>query len=406
MALFSRFTKNYLFIKEIIAALYFYKLRLFFSILSVALGIGAIALIVGATEGANRRVYEIFEMFGPDAILLISGSEKTIIRGRKNTLTLDDLKTIKDNIPGIYEVIPMSFTSDIIKYKNKKWSTRIIGTTPSYFTSWQWYPQEGIIFTEKDLEEKKPVCVIGAKVKEELFSDMSPLGEYILVNRLPVKVIGVLEERGGTVGHKHLDDRVIMPLSTMMRRLLNEDRYITLMRIRTRFNLKLTVENIRAILRYNHHLGPLQEDDFYMFTSEEVLQFLRVISGSLLLFLGSAGLIALIVGGFILANLSYLAIQQRQREIGIKRAYGANKRDIALGFLLETIFITLIGGGVGVFFALIGGVILKKFGQIPMVFSPKVWLLALILSLVIGSISGLRPALKAASIDPVKAMRG
>lgn len=373
--------------------------------LSVALGVGAMALIVGATQGAKGRVHEIFKMFGPDAILLFSGSEKTTIRGRINTLTLNDMETIRNNIPGVYEVVPMDLTSAIIQFKNKKWSTMVVGTTPTYFYSWQWYPSEGTIFTKRDLTEKKAVCVLGMKVKRELFPDTSPLGKYILVGRLPVKIIGVLQKRGAIAGHKFLDDRIVMPLSTVMRRILNEDKYITLMRIRTHADLKQTVENIRALLRHNHGLGPLQEDDFQMFTSKEVLQFLRVISGSLLLFLGSAGLIALIVGGFILANLSYLAIKQRQKEIGIKRAYGAKKKDIALSFFLETIFTTLLGGGVGVGFAIIGGFILEKCGQIPMIFSTKVWLLALIVSLMVGSIFGLRPALKAASIDPIKAIK-
>jgi len=287
MGLLFKFFKRYLLLKEIITALYFYKLRLFFSILSVALGVGAIVLIVGAIDGANKRVNEIFEMFGPDAILLISGSERVMIRGRMNTLTLDDVKTIRNNVPGVYEVVPMNFMTTIVKYRNKKWSTRIIGTTPAYFSSWQWYPQQGTIFTERELRENKVVCVLGMKVKRELFPDSSPLGKYLLIKKLPVEVIGVLEERGGTLGRAHMDDRIIMPLSTIMRRILNEDRYITLMRIRTHADLKQTVENLRAVLRRNHKLGPLQEDDFHMFTSDEVRKFLQVISGSLLLFLGS-----------------------------------------------------------------------------------------------------------------------
>ncbi len=400
------FLKQYFFLKEILAALSFYRLRLFFSILSVALGIGTIVLIVGATDGANKRVSELFEMFGPDAILVISGGRKTILRGRKDTLTWKDVKSIKNNIPGVYEVVPMDIDRGIVKYKNKKWLTSIVGTTPAYFSSWQWYPQEGVIFTQRDVEEKRAVCVIGIEVKKELFPHTSPLGKYILVKRLPVQVIGVLKERGTSTGHHHLDDRIIMPITTLMQRLLNDDKYITLLRVRTHDDLKQTEGNIRALLRYNHKLGPLAQDDFDMFSAAEVKQILQVISGSLLLFLGSAGLIALIVGGFILANLSYLSIRQRRREIGIKRACGAKKINIAASFLLEILLTTLLGGIVGVGLALGGGVILERFGQIPMIFSAKIWELALGLSLLVGLTFGLRPALKAASIDPIKAIKG
>jgi putative ABC transport system permease protein len=197
-----------------------------------------------------------------------------------------------------------------------------------------------------------------------------------------------------------------MPLSTVMRRILNQDKYITVIRVRTHADLKYTVENIRALLRHNHHLGSSREDDFRMFTAEEVLQFLRVFSGNLILFLGSAGIIALIVGGFILANLSYLAIKQRQKEIGIKRAYGAKKFHIVASFLTEIGFAALLGGLLGMVLATIGEIILKKFGQIPMIISYKIWLLAFILSLSVGIIFGLKPALKAAQIEPIKAIKG
>ncbi len=397
--------RSFLMFKEVFAALSFYRLRLIFSVLSIALGVGAIALIIGGIDGATRRVNEIFEMFGPDALLIVPGGERFSIRMRTNTLTWKDVRDIRDHVPGVYETVPMHFTRDIVRYKSKKWQTFIVGTTPQYFFSWKWYPASGIIFSHKDVIQRRAVCLLGAKVKEELFPDENPIGKTVLVGRLPLKVIGVMSARGGAIGRKHIDDRIILPITTLMTRILNEDRYVAALRVRTHADLGQTKEDIRLLLRHNHKLGPLAKDDFDMFTSSEVRKILQVISSSLILFLGTAGLIALVVGGFILANLTYLSIKQRKREIGVRRAYGARQREIALLFLSEIILTTVLGGIGGIGLALIGGIFLDKFGQIPMIFSAKMCFLALFLSLSVGVVFGLRPALNAARIHPIEAIK-
>jgi len=396
-----------IFLKGLFSSLSHYKLRVFFSFLGVSLGIGAMALIVGAIEGANKKAYEIFEMFGPDAVLVISGGEQVGIRTRMNTLTLKDLNDVKTHISGVYEVVPMTYGFNIIvKYKNRKWQTRVGGMGANYFSSWGWFPKEGHVFSENDVGEMRAVGVLGYTVAKELFPNESPMGNYILVGRLPVQVIGVLEERGGAVGRAHLDDRIIMPITTVMKRILNEEKYITLMRIRTSAPLEETAENIKALLRKNHGLLEGKPDDFRIRTAEEVLEYLMVVSGTLITFLGSSGLISLIVGGFILANLFYLSISERKKEIGIKRAFGAREKDIFRFFLLEIILTTTFGGILGVILSILGGFILEHFGNIPMVFSYKVWSIAFVLSLLVGLVSGIRPAMRAAKIDPIWAIRG
>lgn len=396
-----------IFLKGLFSSLSHYKLRAFFSFLGVSLGIGAMVLIVGAIEGANKKAYEIFEMFGPDAILVISGGEQVGVRTRINTLTLKDLNDIKTHIWGVYEIVPMTYGFNIIvKYKNKNWQTMVGGMGANYFSSWGWFPKEGNIFNENDVKQMRAVGVLGSKVAKELFPNESPIGKYILVGRLPVQVIGVLEERGGAIGRAHLDDRIVMPITTVMKRILNEEKYITLMRIRTSAPLKNTAQNIKALLRKNHGLSGTEPDDFRIRTAEEVLKYLRVVSGTLITFLGTSGLICLIVGGFILANLFYLSISERRKEIGIKRAFGARKKDIFRFFLLEIMLTTTLGGILGVVLSLLGGLVLERFGNIPTVFSYKVLGVAFILSLLVGLISGIRPAMRAAKIDPIWAIRG
>jgi putative ABC transport system permease protein len=364
------------------------------------------ALIIGSTEAANKRAYQIFEVLGPDSILIASGGETMGLRYRTNTITLDDLKAIKNNIAGVYETIPMVPLSQVVKYKNKNWSTRISGTSADFLKYRRWELASGRIFTEKEVDSKKAVGIIGYKLKEELFPDISPIGQHIVIGRLPVKVIGVLKPRGGTGSGQHLDDIIVMPFSTVMRRLLNEYKYIPGLWLKTSDDVEKTVENIRPLLRDRHNLSPTQLDDFRIITADEILRFLKVLSTNLIIFLGSAGLIALIVGGFIIANLSYFAIKQRQKGIGIKRTYGAKKTQIMLSFLVEVCFATLLGGVLGVILAFLGGFALQRLGQIPMIISAKVLIMAFILSLAVGVISGLKPALKAAKVDPIRAIAG
>ena len=399
--------KILLFIQEIFRAVAYYRLKFFFSMLSISLGIGAIALIVAAVEGANDKAYRIFDVFGPDAVLVVGGGSSTGLRHKTKTLTLDDANPMMSSLPSVYETIPrVLFSPILIKYGNKSWSTSIIGTTNNYFNSLSSNLAYGNLFTEDDIENKSTVVIVGSKVKKELFPYRSGIGEDILIGKLPVKVIGVLEERGSAGNQQDLNDRIIMPISTVMNRLMGDDKYIASLWLRSRDDIDTTVKNVRLLLRYNHRLSSRQYDDFRIMTAKQILKSMKILSNNLIFFLGSAGLIALIVGGFIIANLSYLNIRQRQKEIGIKIAYGAGKMHIVVALLAEISLTTILGGALGIIWAAIGGYILDKFGQVPVVVSYKVVLVAFILSLIFGLAAGLRPALRAIKIDPIRAITG
>ncbi|MBA4391546.1 MAG: hypothetical protein C0399_11515 [Syntrophus sp. (in: bacteria)] len=197
-----------------------------------------------------------------------------------------------------------------------------------------------------------------------------------------------------------------MPLTTVRGRLTNEKRYVSALRIKTDRNVDETIEDIKMVLRQNHLIQGQQPDDFTIRGSKEVLQFLSVIYGSLFLFLGTASIVALVVSGFVLANLFYLTIEERKKDIGIRRAYGATRKGILLSFLCESVFITLLGGIAGILLSLILGGTFEKLFNIPMKFSFKVVVFAMIFSFLTGLLSGLKPALRASRIEPIEAIRG
>lgn len=395
------------FLEETLKILYYYRGRVIFSFAGVAMGILSICIIITTIDGANKKARDIFEVLGPDSIMVFGGGERQrAARVRTSSLTFRDADALY-RIEGIYDLMKVYQVRNVMmKYKGEKWQTQVVGSTTNYFESFSWGFQFGSVFTSGDYNNAEAVCVIGAKVNNELFHGENALGKAILVGKLPTKVIGVLEEKGGGMGGPNIDDRVIMPLTTVMSRIANEKRYLGMMRLKTSRDIDKTVEDVRTVLRNNHGLRGTAEDDFTIRSSKDIMKFVTVISGQLFLFLGLAAIVALVVSGFVLANLFYLTIQERRKDIGIRRAYGATRRGILLSFLFESIIITLMGGIAGILLSVILGGTFEKLFDIPMLFSFKVVVFALFFSFLTGLLSGLKPALRASRIEPIEAIRG
>ena len=402
--------KVQLLLKELYRSIIFYKIRLFFSIVSVSLGVGALALIVASIDGANKRAYEIFDVFGPDAVLVIGGGSTENPMSRGKTLTLTDAALIKMNVPQVYEVTPRVLFSPVTVISGKNyWSTTVIGTTPEYFASLKAGVESGRGFNYLEVEEKAAVAVVGSKVAEVLFDRNDKKisdNMTIAVGLLPVRVIGVLKKRDTGGLSEDLNDRIIMPITTVSKRLINDEKYVANLWFRTKGDIDSAIKSVRALLRINHKIPEKLPDDFRIITSKEMLQQMKLLSNNLILFLGGAGIIALIVGGFIIANLTYLSIRQRQKDIGIKSAFGATKKDIAAFFLIEEVLITTLGGLLGIIWASLGGILLHYTGDIAVYISYRVLFVAIFLSLIVGVLAGIKPALVVSRIDPIRVIRG
>jgi len=396
------------FLYNSLIATFSFKLRAFFTILSVSLGIAAITIIVAATEGAYQEANKIVARFGPDAVMLISGTEDEVALGtREKTLTLDDMNAIKDSFPTAYFVVPTSSANGTFSYKNKKHSSRILGVGKNYTDAWNWPVIEGEDISEDDVKNSKNIALIGKYTAEKLFGEQSPIGKFILINSVPFKIIGSLSERGVSPRGTNLDDRVIIPITTLMKKFLNEKKYVSSIRIKftDQEQLSLRTEELKNFLRNRKNLQPGQPDNFRVLSPTEIVKFLVALTGSLVIFLGATGLITLIISGFVLANLFLLSISERKREIGIRRAVGAKKTDIILQFLFEAIALTFCGGICGFLIALSGSGLLTYIAEFPIVFSPKAFIASLLLSISVGVIFGLQPAIRASEINPIEAIK-
>lgn len=397
-------------ISQSVKAVRAFKLRTFFCLISIALGIASITIIVAATEGAYKKALEIVARFGPDSLLIFSGGEEARAIGlRQKTLTLDDIEAVQQAFPSAYLVVPMTSMGNInVSYKDKKYQTLVIGSTNDYSRVWTWPVIQGSDFTEDDVKGLRNVGLIGQHLLNELFNGEDPVGKYILVKGIPVQIVGVLSERGTSPSGHNLDDRIVLPITTVMRKIQNETKYVSAFRIRfiDRQNLYNYVDELRTFLRQRHKIPDDEPDDFMIVSPREIVKFLVALTGSLVIFLGVVGIISLIVAGFVLANLFLLSVKERAVEIGIRRAAGARKRDILVQFLGESVIITTMGGLLGFILGLLSSKLLMLIAQFPIHFSWKAFAIGLLLSWVVGMGFGLQPARRAANLKPIEAIRG
>jgi len=395
-------------LSQSIRAVRTFKLRTFFCLLSICLGIASIVIIVASVEGAYKKALELVSRFGHDSLLIFGGSEEARAIQRLRTITLDDVNAVKTVFSTAYLVVPMTSISDVnVSYRDKKYQTQVIGSTDDYSRVWTWPVIQGSDLTEADVKGLRNVGLIGQYLLKELFNNEDPVGKYILVKGLPVQIVGVLSERGTAPSGQNLDDRIVMPITTVMRKLQNEDRYISAFRIRfvDRENLDLHIKELKDFLRQRHGIPQDEPDDFRIVSSKEIIKFLVALTGSLVVFLGVVGVISLVIAGFVIANLFLLSVRERIPEIGIRRAVGAKRQDILFQFLGESVTITSAGGLIGFFVALISSKLLILVADFPVYFSWKAFVVGLILSWVVGIGFGLQPARYAAGLSPIEAIR-
>jgi len=395
-----------------LGAVWAFKLRSFFVVLGVAFGIASLTLIVTAVDGANRKAMEIVDMFGPDSALVFGGNfMKRAVGMRSLTLSRDDARRIKDSLPGAYQVIPMRAKGgQTVKTGNKNYhDVLIIGATEGYSKAWNWPLAEGRDISAEDERLGAKVALLGDKPASELFGDDSPVGKVVYIANIPFQVVGKLSYRGFTGGGGgDIDNRIIIPLSTLMQRYNLNRKYFRALRVKFHEPDYMDghTENLRSLLRHLHHLQPEQDDDFTILTADEILKFLAMFKGGLTIFLGVTATIAMLVGGFVLANLFSISVSERAEEIGLKKALGARNSAIMLQFLIEACALTLLGGILGLFLGLGLGQFLSRLDILVIQFSWKAFFMALAGSQAIGLIFGLKPAKQAADLDPIQALRG
>ena len=384
-----------------------HKLRTFLIVLAIVVGIATLTVIVSLTQGANKLIMKRIQNFGPDAIMVHSGAGK--MRGpstaEQANLTKKDISDV-ENIEGVKFASPFQVELDMpIKYGNKFTTSWIFGVEPDWKDAWRRGVSKGEFITYSDNEQLSKVCVIGDTVAKDLFGEVDSIGENILIENVSFRVVGILEKRGQSPVGTDFDNLILIPFATASRRLMNQPLYTSMLRviIYNPSGAKHIASEIREILRRNHHLAPTVEDDFKITTAEQVTKMIKSTSKTLGVFLWLIAVISPIVGGIVLMNIMLMAVSERKREIGLRRAMGAKKRHIIFQFLTESVILTFSGGIFGVSAGVIIAILISLLGK-PISISWQPFAIAFLFSALIGLFFGVYPAQKAANLDPAKAL--
>ncbi len=396
------------------------KLRSTLTMLGIIIGVGAVIALLSVGQGAGAAITSQIQGIGSNLIFVFPGqSSQAGVRaalGTAATLTLADSEALAGSncCPDISEVAPIYSRSAQVTAGGNNTNTTVTGTTPSFETVRNFHATRGRFFDERDLDTAARVAVLGTMTATTLFGEQDPVGQSIKINRVPFKVIGIMEEKGGTSSFgSSQDDVIIMPITSAQRRLFGSAAQtpsgaarVTMITVSaaSEKQMNAAMAQITQMLRQRHKII-YQQDDFTVISQKDILGVLNQITDILTIFLGSIAAISLLVGGIGIMNIMLVSVTERTREIGIRKAIGARRRDIWLQFLIEAITLSVTGGVIGILFGAGVGTAVNATGVIQTVVAPSSVLLAVGFSIAVGLFFGLYPAARAAALHPIDALR-
>lgn len=372
------------------------KVRSALTMLGVIIGVAAVIAAVGFAQGCMQSVTNMVEGMGTNVVtaMIVDMSQSRVI-------TTNDLESFAQNSEYIASISPYIMVKGIVKSGTESKSATITGTNSSYITIGDVKMATGRFITENDLDNNMKVAVVGSAVTRKLFEDKNPLGETIKVNGVNFTIVGTLKEKmNGADGTD--DDMVVIPVNVAQRTLKVKNVTMFMASAKDSDSVDLAMKQIKDYL-----YGIYKDDSKYMcFTQESILGLLGNISNIMMIILGSIATISLVVGGIGIMNIMLVSVSERTREIGIRKAIGAKKKDILVQFLIEALMLTGIGGIIGILFGMaIIKFVIGSFDLITPVYSVP-WIIAsFTISLAIGVIFGIFPAYKAAKLNPIEALR-
>jgi len=383
--------------------------------LGIIIGVAAVIALVAVGAGAQAQVTERFESLGSNMLVISPGtmSFRGISQGSASaqTLTNDDVEAIAHLASAVSAIAPeYSNWGQQVVYGNKNTQTTVLGVTPEYLVVRNWQVDQGRFIESLDLTNQAKVAVLGATVAEELFRQtlVDPLGKTVKIKRQNYQIVGLLAAKG-VGGFQNLDDQVFIPLSTAQLKFGgagNTSLGAINVQVVSAEKMGWAQAELAAILRARHGLAQGQSDDFTVQNQTQIVETMQEIMGTFTVLLGSIAAISLLVGGIGVMNIMLVSVTERTREIGIRKAVGAKRRDIMAQFLVEAMVLSFLGGLVGVL-AGYGGAqaVTPLMGGTRAVVTPDSVAMALGVSIAVGLFFGLYPASRAAALNPIDALR-
>ncbi|MBF0425785.1 MAG: ABC transporter permease [Magnetococcales bacterium] len=388
------------------------RLRTFLTMLGIVIGVGAVILMLAIGEGVRFQVTQSIASMGSNLFIILSGSSTTsgmrLGSGAAATLTADDAKAIAE-LPDITAVAPtLPGTAQVI-YGPNNWNTTVIGTTPEFLIAREWPLVAGVPFTDTDVHSATRVAIIGQTIVKNLFPDENPLGRVLRIRQSPYQVIGILSGKGQSLDGRDQDDTILVPLKTAQSQLFGTQipgsvRFISV-QVAGPAYMTTAEQAITDLLRQRHRLQEGTENDFSILNLTAAAKTAADTTRLLTMMLGAIASISLLVGGIGIMNIMLVSVTERTREIGIRMAIGARRRDILAQFLLEAVIISIVGCLTGILLGIGSGFLIVRLSGTVVLFTADSILAAFLVATGVGVFFGFYPANKGARLNPIEALR-
>jgi putative ABC transport system permease protein len=386
-------------------------MRSLLTTLGIVIGVACVVATMGIGEGASRQAEENLRSLGTNFLMVFPGSSTSSgarTGGGSSKLNASDVEAIRRDVASVAYVSASNRTSAQIVYGNQNWSTTVQGAEGDWPLIRSWNVAEGDFFSDSDQRSANKVCVLGTTVVKQLFGAEDPIGRTVRINKIPFRVVGVLDAKGGSLMGQDQDDVVLAPYATVQKRLTRQQSVGTiLVSALSDESVGEAQAEITALLRQRHRINAAagQEDDFQIRSQTEMLAQAEIQSRTMSILLWSIAGVSLLVGGIGIMNIMLVSVTERTREIGLRMAIGAKGADIRAQFLVEAIVLALLGGGIGIALGIGIQRLVGRFAGWPVTIDLTAIALAFAFSAIVGVVFGFWPALKASRLDPIQALR-
>lgn len=386
------------------------KMRSLLTMLGIIIGVAAVIVMISLGQGAKKAVADRLSALGTDLIYVRSGFSRPggirVALGTEQRLDVHDLRKLRQESVTLDHVVPEITGPRQIVYGNRNWNSTVIGTDPEYFELRNFVFAEGQAFDERDVNSLARVAVIGPKVAENLFGNINPVGKSIRVGRSHFEIVGLTRSKGVSGGWLDFDDVVVIPYTTAQKRVFGIDHIERLVgHLRPGVSISDAYLDIEKIIRRSHRLRPEQENDFFLQSQTDFMAAREETTKTLTYLLAGVALVSLIVGGIGIMNIMLVSVTERTREIGIRIAIGAKRKDIMGQFMLESLSIAMIGGIIGIMLGIGGSFGMTEIFGWKTYIVPEAIALSFFFAFAVGMFFGIYPARKAARLNPIEALR-
>ena len=384
------------------------KMRSILTMLGIIIGVAAVIALVSIGNGVKQDIQNSISSLGSNLLMVMPGAPRTPgVRpsaGSMKSLKVSDYEAIS-KLDGVKAASPMTNGSYVVIYQNKNWTTSVSGVSYNYLDVNNWSMKSGRFLSEKNVQNRERVAVVGKTVVKNLFGDEDPVGAEIRVKNIPFRIIGVLISKGSGAMGNDQDDMVIIPYTTAMERVEGVD-YLRMIYVtgKDENGIDRLQSDIENLLRVRHGIKDTNLDDFNIQNMNSIMETMEETTGTLTLFLGAVAAISLVVGGIGIMNIMLVSVTERTREIGVRKALGATYSVIVTQFLIEAVVISLMGGIIGIALGIGASKLIGMASGMSTVISIPTIVMSFAFSMAIGLIFGIYPARKAAKLNPIDAL--